>query len=330
MIECAAMRIRGAIAALAALLLAGSAAPSLAQPRPSKPPAAAASPGKEDPAALARSRFKEGVAFAKKKDWQKAYGAFLEAWKRKEHPQIALNLGRAEIETGKYRDAIAHLRYCTANMEAADPDLGLARDWLAEAEQKAAKLVITVDAPGAEVLVDGAPEGKAPLAGPVLVDPGNHLVEVKSGERQAERRVDVQLGDSLAVDLRLPPATAATAPRPDTPPPSGPSPLRTIVLAGGATGTLIGLAIGATFAGLAFEKQAARDACTRQTDRSCWAPLEADRATFARGSLGGFIGAGLFAAGTAAFLIFGPKQPKMVVAPAASPQGAGLFAAGQF
>jgi tetratricopeptide (TPR) repeat protein len=123
----------------------GLPAPSHAQPAAPSPKAA--SPAD---AAKARERFTQGVAFAKKNDWKNAYAAFLEAWKLKEHPQVALNLGRAELETGKYQDAIEHLRYCIDQSPAGDPDITLARDWLVQAEKKAAKLTVTVD-------IDGAP-----------------------------------------------------------------------------------------------------------------------------------------------------------------------------
>jgi hypothetical protein len=318
------MRTRAAIVALTTLLLTGHAARSLAQPRPS------GASGDAGSSALARTRFSEGVAFAKKKEWQRAYGAFLEAWKLKAHPQIALNLGRAEIETGKYRDAMEHLQYCVDHAEAGDPDLKLARDWLAEARQKAGKLAIAVDVAGADVLVDGVLEGKAPLPGPVLVDPGKHLVEVTRGQQRAERSVQVETGGSVVVELRLPPETPSSpSSRADSPPPSS-TPLRTVALIGGAAGTLAGLAVGATLGALSLQKQAERNVCTTQTERACWGPIEAERAAMARGSLGGFIGAGLFAAGTAAVLLFVPRQPAVVVAPAASAEGAGLVAAGRF
>lgn len=320
------MRTRGAIVALATSLLAAHAAPSFAQPRPSTPPAA----GQADPSALARSRFTEGVAFAKRKDWPRAYAAFREAWGLKNHPQIALNLGRAEIETGKHRDAISHLQYCVDNMEPADPDLKLARDWLAEARSKAAKLLVTVDVAGADVRVDGALEGKAPLSGPVLVDPGKHLVEVIRGERRAQQSVEVESGATSTIDLRLPPEEPTRA-EPVLPPgQERPFPLRKVVLVGGAAATLVGVGIGATLGGLALQKQSERDACTGQLDRACWTALEADRVSMARGSLGAFIAGGLFAAGTAAFFFFGPRDTGVAVTPAASSEGAALFAAGRF
>lgn len=283
-------------------------------------------------------RFKEGVAFAKKEVWQKAYEAFLEAWKSKQHPQIALNLGRAELEIGKYRDAIEHLGYCVSHAEAGDPDAALARGWLTEAEKKVARLVITVDVAGAGVRVDDAVAGNAPLEGPVLVDPGKHVVQAALGERRVESAVSIETGASLKVELRLPAAGTATAtarlppgtaPGPATAP--GAFPVRTVVLIGGGAGTLIGLGIGALMGGLSLQKQSEREGCSADPyGRDCAVRAEADRASLARGSLAGFVGGGLFAAGTAAYLIFGPKESKVVVAPAVSGAGVGLSVQGRF
>ena len=314
----------------AASMLAASPAPLFAQARP----AGSAQP---DPAAAARSRFSEGVAFAKKKEWQKAYQAFTEAWTLKVHPQIALNLGRAEIEIGKYRDAIGHLGYCTSQMEAKDPDLQLAKEWLAEAEKKVGKLAITVDLAGAEVLVDGRPAGQTPVAGLVLVDPGKRIVKVRKGELQTERSVDVESGASIDVQLRLQPerpastaAPAVTAPTQPAQPPTRPFPLRTVVLVGGGVVALAGVGLGAALGALSLDKQTERDRCTQQIDRGCWAPLEAERVGLARGSFAGFLGGGLFAAGTAAFLLFGPRDTKVGVLPSVGPTGAGLAVTGSF
>src|SRR4029079_15776378 len=117
----------------------------------------------------------------------------------------ALNLGRAELEIGKYRDAVEHLRYCVPRLDASDPDLKLARGWLQDAEKKAAKIVIKVDVSSADVSVDDVLVGQAPLADPVIVDPGGQVVRAARGERSAARDVSVESGASASVEVQLPP-----------------------------------------------------------------------------------------------------------------------------
>src|SRR5262249_22124873 len=55
--------------------------------------------------------YEDGVAAVKLSRWAKAYDSFLAAWKLKQHFQIAVNLGHAELKLGKYRDAAEHLTY---------------------------------------------------------------------------------------------------------------------------------------------------------------------------------------------------------------------------
>jgi hypothetical protein len=73
-----------------------------------------------------------------------------------------------------------------------------------------AKLTIVVDG-GARVLVDGAAVGNAPLGTPVLVDPGNHVVEASLGQRQVRREVSAGKGASLDVTLATAKAFDAAA-----------------------------------------------------------------------------------------------------------------------
>lgn len=323
---------RGAFCATitAALLLAGRPAPSAAQAPP--PPAASSNllAAPNDASTKARARFNEGVALARRKDWQRAYTAFLEAWRLKEHPQIALNLGRAEIEIGKYYDATEHLAYSVKHGEPGDPDLKLAREFLAEAEKKVGKLNIKVNAGGALVLVDNVLKGKAPLASPVRVDPGKHSVLVTLGEQQVERSVVVEVGASLDVDIQMATPPSATTSATVSEPAQRSSSMRTGVLVGGSVAALVGVGVGAVFAGLAAGKGAEIGRCAGDiAGRDCATNLAGEQAVYKNGAFWGFVGGGALALGTVAFLVFGPK-PKVVVAPSVSSNGAGITATGDF
>ena len=69
----------------------------------------------EDPTttAAARERFKEGVAYFDKKDFEKARAAFLQAYALKKHPAVLLNLAQSEVRSGHERDEmrIVHLAH---------------------------------------------------------------------------------------------------------------------------------------------------------------------------------------------------------------------------
>lgn len=65
--------------------------------------------------------------------------------------------------------------------------------------------VVTVAAPdGADVFVDGTPQGEAPLGRPLELAEGPHRVEVvEAGRRPFARRLDVTRGGTLHVDANL-------------------------------------------------------------------------------------------------------------------------------
>ena len=73
------------------------------------------------------------------------------------------------------------------------------------------RLRVSVSEEGAAILVDGVEVGRSPLAAPVDVGPGAHVVEARrDGFESAVARVTVGAAGAQAVDLRLTPL----APRP--------------------------------------------------------------------------------------------------------------------
>ncbi|MCK6591877.1 MAG: hypothetical protein L6Q76_30360, partial [Polyangiaceae bacterium] len=60
----------------------------------------------------------EGRELAARNDFQGAYAAYMEAWKRKRSFDIAGNLGVAELRLGRMREAAEHLTYCEQNYPA--------------------------------------------------------------------------------------------------------------------------------------------------------------------------------------------------------------------
>jgi hypothetical protein len=294
----------------AALLLAQPSVRSFAQP--AKAPTAG---DKADPAATARSRFNEGVAFAKREQWPRAYSAFLEAWKLKEHPQIALNLGRAEMELGKHRDAFAHLRYVLDHGEPGSPDMKLAREWLTEVEKKVGRLAITVDAAGAEVLVDGVSQGTSPLAGAVIVDPGKHEIEIRRPSGSETRIVEVAGGGTAEVKLEAAKKSPDDTGQPPPPTPTvvvveSPRAWRTPVLITGGVLSAAGLALGGAFLGISLDRGAALTAAALDKNgRDAMLQAANDEALARNGMLWSFVGAGVALAGTAAVFFLVKPSP---------------------
>jgi hypothetical protein len=76
--------------------------------------------------------------------------------------------------------------------------------FVSEMERKQCHLTLDVGPAGAIVRVDGHDAGAAPLAGPLAVDPGRHLVETsREGYASATQTAEVVEGQSLMVTIKL-------------------------------------------------------------------------------------------------------------------------------
>ncbi|WP_437735850.1 PEGA domain-containing protein [Sorangium sp. So ce1335] len=310
----------------------------------------------------ARQLFQDGVKAAKAGKWADAHAAFLAAWSLKPHYQIASNLGVACLKVGKPRDAAEYLaRYLREAPATKVNERQLAEASLQEARSKVAAVTVQVAPEGAEVIVDGATVGRAPLADPVFLDPGQHEVGAKlDGYTPQTRPIAATAGGTTTVvlDLSRKPEPAAVRPAPGprvppTPAASGDGG-RTAVLVGG------GIAAGAAvIAGVAFTLVAngkASDAEEKYRapelagggDSSCWKPVEpgleqpCDRLNelvhgeylFRNVAMWSFIGGGAVALGTLGYYLLAspPSEPRDQVraSPFVTPGGGGVVVGGSF
>lgn len=152
----------------------------------------------------------------------RAEALFRVAWQSEKTYDIAGNLGHVELMNGKPRDAAEHLRF---SLEALPPsETSAQRDRVKSRFDEARKLVaalrISVDAPGAEVSVDGVPAGIAPVAGEVFVDPGDRVVTARRAGYDADPViVTARAGAAYEVTLRHLPEAPTVA---ELVPPSAP------------------------------------------------------------------------------------------------------------
>jgi hypothetical protein len=122
-----------------------------------------------------------------------------------------------------------------------------------------------VSVPGAEVWVDGANVGPAPLADDVFVPAGSHRVEAKlAGYEAAPQAVEAKEGGSEKVTLTLAPIA------PPQPPPVVPVQRRSVVPAvvmGGIGGAA--LITGSVLIGLGVSNRSNAKSLSAQTNHSC-------------------------------------------------------------
>jgi PEGA domain len=272
----------------------------------------------------ARELFLKGVKAWEQQKWDQCRAALLAAFAIKRHTQIAGNLADCELRLGKDRDAAEHAWFFAHGLRPDAPTerRAAAEALLKQAQAKVGTLVVTVDADGADVLVDGQSAGKTPLRGPVFVEPGRHVVEaLRAGGPGAQATADVGAGETREVELMVN--------RQEKPPPPPPPPLPqqhekrpiwpAFVMGGGA---LVAVAIGAGLTVAANGKGSAADRAEAMlpnsgpqapcaTYMSACATIVDDRQAhdvLARGALGTFIAGGVLGVATLAYAVAALKR----------------------
>jgi PEGA domain len=311
------------MACAGALVSMGAATPARAQP--AEAPAASASASVKQLCAV-------GFEAANHGQWEQAYPPLAQAWELEPRWQIAGVLGRTELELGKYREAAEHLTiFLRETREVAEVDAeerANTERLLSRARAYVGALTIVVQPAGAEVFVDGAPAGKAPLADPVFVQPGRRSVVVRrEGYVAAGDAREVEVGGVARMDLQM----VRLVEPPPKPRWRG---VDTGVVIGGTLGTVAALGVGTWFAVKAnrtgvesrgYENPGSPcDVACIQSHEFSFFPVDRERAQQTQIYQWGFVAAGVLGASTVTYAIAGPKLRRPVtLTAAAGPGGAG-------
>ncbi len=173
----------------------------------------------------AEARFNEGLARVKTKDYEAARLSFEQAYAVLHRPLILWNLALAEEKTSHLLEAIAHFRQ-VARDAASDADRASAQKHVDALAGQLGRIDVTAP-PGASLRLDGGDVvGTAPLADPLDVTPGHHVVEAQwppAGSKSFD--VDAPAGQLAHVTF------TADAPAPAAPPAAAPpAPVATSVV----------------------------------------------------------------------------------------------------
>ncbi len=181
----------------------------------------------DDPVTIqARARFKEGVDFYDKGQYENARLAFLQAYALKKHPAVLLNLAQSTAKAGHPLEAAKYFQQFLKESTTASPQQRQDADsGLAEVRQKLGRIEVVAPA-GTEITLDEKERlGTAPFADPIDVDPGSHSLRSSSETvrvtANAGQKVQARFGGGggappIAVVPIPPPSTANPA---ATPPP---------------------------------------------------------------------------------------------------------------
>lgn len=153
----------------------------------------------EDPVtAMARARFKEGVEFYDKSQFEKARASFLQAYALKKHPAVLLNLAWSCLKSGHALDAERYFKqFLTDGKDITDKQRNDANDGLSQSRGKIGRIEVSAPA-GTEVTVDGERAGSAPLGEPLAVEPGAHTVTFKGSDGSSDTQSVSVLGGEKA------------------------------------------------------------------------------------------------------------------------------------
>jgi hypothetical protein len=165
-----------------------------------------------DPTAR-REAYRTGYAAIEKRDWAEAQRIFDVLWQEERAYDVALHLGQAEFQLGRYRDAAEHLAFGVAHMPPGESEELRERGILAleRARSKVGTLEIVVNRPSAEVHIDGVLIGSAPIEGERFVVHGRHRVEASlAGYAPKSLVVEIRAGEAQELAFELVPLPASS------------------------------------------------------------------------------------------------------------------------
>ncbi len=153
------------------------------------PLAAFAQSGAEDPVtSMARARFKEGVEYYDKGQFEQARVAFLQAYALKKHPAVLLNLAWSCLKSGHALEAKRYFKqFLAESKDITDKQRADANDGVNQARSKIGRIEV-VAAQGTEITVDGDRVGTAPLADAGGGRAGRSYGDVQGVGRRRPRR----------------------------------------------------------------------------------------------------------------------------------------------
>jgi tetratricopeptide (TPR) repeat protein len=183
-----------------------------AKPADAKPADAAAAPAEgaaqPTPQALkeAAERYERGLSLYSGGEYLLALVEFERAYQLAPNYRVLYNVGQVRIQLARYSKAREALE---EYLRQGGEEINAERRKAVEADlqmlaERTAKLAIASNEPGADIAVDGVSVGTTPLAEPVVVDAGEHTVEVrKNGFYPKSSHVTLAGRDDLEVRLDI-------------------------------------------------------------------------------------------------------------------------------
>lgn len=159
-----------------------------------------------DKVAEARSHYEQGIKLYDAKDYDAARAEFERAYAIAPTYRILYNIALVQRRKSDYVGALQNFELYLSEGASSIPDVRKKQvdQEIAELRELVAKVTVTTNVPDAEILVDDVVVGKAPLKGPILVNPGRRKIGAAlKGRIPAAKVIEVVGKDSAAVTLEL-------------------------------------------------------------------------------------------------------------------------------
>lgn len=156
---------------------------------------------------LATGRFQRAVTLNRNGDINAALAEFQRVQELTPHPVVRFNIGVLQAELGRFAEAEESLEAVITQAPASlSPEsLTVAREKLSAARERVGEVAITVSVEGAQIEVDGVVVAKAPLARPLRLTTGSHVVgALAEGHAPVRKAVTIAAGARAAVELAPP------------------------------------------------------------------------------------------------------------------------------
>ncbi|WP_234023408.1 tetratricopeptide repeat protein [Sorangium cellulosum] len=153
--------------------------------------------------------------------WTEAHAAFKAAFEaterasvgERERAEIAGELGLCELALRQYRDAAEHLAWSLDQREALPPaQQKRFGEGLRTAATYVATLVLAVDPPDADILIDGRSIGRTARTHRLFFEPGRHMVRARApGREETIHQLRAVAGAEHEISIQLPRTTPGSS-----------------------------------------------------------------------------------------------------------------------
>lgn len=168
----------------------------------------------------AQARFQAGLSFAAQGKWDYARLAFLQAYTVIPSVDILWNLAYVELKSGNALDALAHFKTYERDPRAEPAKIAALPKLRERAYQQIGR--VKVRAPvTALISIDG---NQSTWAEPIDVQPGEHKIAAKVGERAQEQSFSILAGQVIEVPFSFPDEPRAASMVRPSPTPSSTAP----------------------------------------------------------------------------------------------------------